>query len=213
MWIANKASWQVWRLYDKTKAKEMLAWIIGRYYDRHSEMMSEMFMEIIAEKEKSLMEKKKGKDLSKDDEIDLMEAIAIAKAKIGKLRPEAFIDEKYVDDLEEYGDSLAELVTLRHNFHAMSGHFQPYVKYLTPQCGEFSDHQILLNKFADINRKEVEEQANEDWVDGTYHWLQLVENTGWVIGKYHEEEDEFRFTTGGKCDAESVFEVGEAIIK
>lgn len=40
----------------------------------------------------------------------------------------------------------------------MSGQFRPYTKFLTPQCGEKSDHQRILNKFAEINKSYLDEQ-------------------------------------------------------
>lgn len=62
------------------------------------------------------------------------------------------IAHKYLDDIDKFGDGLAELVTMRHNLRCMSGYFAPYILYLTPQCGEFEHHQILLEKFTEINK-------------------------------------------------------------
>ena len=65
---------------------------------------------------------------------------------------------KYISNLEKFGDIMADLITLRRNIHSMSGYFVPYVLYLTPQCGEYEDHQLLLDKFAEINKSYVRER-------------------------------------------------------
>jgi len=44
----------------------------------------------------------------------------------------------------------------------MSGCFQPYILYLTPQCGERKHHQILLDKFAQINKSFLDENDELD---------------------------------------------------
>lgn len=58
----------------------------------------------------------------------------------------------YFDDLETYGDLIADLVSVKHNLYPMSSCFEPYKLYLTPQCGERKTHQLLLEKFAEINK-------------------------------------------------------------
>lgn len=65
--------------------------------------------------------------------------------------------EKYCHNFREYGDLLADLVNIRYNLHCMSGRFDPYVLYLTPQFGEHQQHQVLLDKFAEINKSYIEE--------------------------------------------------------
>jgi hypothetical protein len=62
------------------------------------------------------------------------------------------IADKYMLDLDAYGESLSELVTVRHSLHAMSGSFLPYLPYITPQDGAVEHHQKLLDKFSEINR-------------------------------------------------------------
>lgn len=72
---------------------------------------------------------------------------------------------KYLQDLDKFGDSLADMVNLQVNLRPMSGYLQPHKLYVTPQCGEYEEHQILLDKFAEINREYVEEREefyNED---------------------------------------------------
>jgi hypothetical protein len=69
-----------------------------------------------------------------------------------KSAPAKSIAEAYMNNLPTFGDGLAELVTVRHNLNPMSGTFTPYILYLTPQCGEYAEHQKILNKFAEINK-------------------------------------------------------------
>lgn len=63
---------------------------------------------------------------------------------------------KYKRDYEMFADRVAELLTIRHNLRPMSGSFQPHQLYLTPQCGEHRHHQVLLDKFSEINKSYIE---------------------------------------------------------
>jgi hypothetical protein len=62
---------------------------------------------------------------------------------------------KYFNNLDVFGDRLAGISYLRNNMGVMSNHFKPYYEYITPQCGEYKQHQILLEKFAEINKKYI----------------------------------------------------------
>ena len=66
---------------------------------------------------------------------------------------------KYKRDFDIYGDRIADLITLRNNLHPMSGCFNPFILHLTPQCGEHTHHQVLLEKFAEINKERCNERA------------------------------------------------------
>jgi len=59
---------------------------------------------------------------------------------------------KYFENLDLFGDSLAQLYNIQINLHPMSGQFHPHELYLTPQCGEYETHQKILEKFAEINK-------------------------------------------------------------
>jgi hypothetical protein len=139
MWMANKATWQLWKYVTKGKAKEMLGWIIGRRSYGDDDMM-ELIARQIAKENPELGE------------------------KVLQRNPIVYktIAEKYVNDFEKFGDGLAELVTVRNNMHPMSGSFNPHILYLTPQCGEYNEHQVLLDKFAEINKKQVSEEDEDD---------------------------------------------------
>ncbi len=72
----------------------------------------------------------------------------------GEKKNEEMIN-KYFDNLEIFGDKIVELINISHNLHPMSGEFKPHVLYLTPQCGEYKLHQIILDKFSEINRNYI----------------------------------------------------------
>ena len=65
---------------------------------------------------------------------------------------------KYVDNLAVFGEGMYELICVYRNMQNMSGWFQPYEPYVTPQCGEFKEHQRLLEGFAEINKSYI-----KDW--------------------------------------------------
>jgi hypothetical protein len=72
------------------------------------------------------------------------------------------IVELYIDNVDKFGDRFADLVTLRYNLHPMSGAFEPMQQYLTPQCGEYEQHQLILNKFAEINKTYLRDKEELD---------------------------------------------------
>jgi hypothetical protein len=68
---------------------------------------------------------------------------------------------KYKRDHETFGDRIADLITVRHNLRPMSSTFEPYILYITPQCGEYQHHQILLEKFTEINKGYIDIDEDE----------------------------------------------------
>jgi len=67
-------------------------------------------------------------------------------------KEETLLHKKYYADLETWGDRIVELCNLSSNLHPMSGDFVPHKLYLTPQCGEYEQHQKILERFAEINK-------------------------------------------------------------
>lgn len=61
----------------------------------------------------------------------------------------------YCKNFDKFGDYFSDLVTIRYNISNFSGYFAPYILYLTPQCGENSEHQKILEKFAEINKSYI----------------------------------------------------------
>ena len=137
MWIGEKSKHQLWKIFDKGKQKELLTWVIGGKYSRIDEYL----------------------DMAK-----FLESEYSLKPDSAKAKPKTLVD-KYIVNIAIFGDILAELVTYRFNMHCMSGHFAPFILYLTPQCGEQSEHQILLNKFAEINKGYIYEEDEDDCED------------------------------------------------
>jgi hypothetical protein len=135
-WIGEKAMWQMWKYVSKGKQKELLGWVIGqRYYDDGGA-------------EELLISLANRLDIkAKETNPELYEKLI----KFQRPEPKS-LTELYIKNIETFGDGLAELVTIRNNMHCMSGNFAPFIQYLTPQCGEPVDHQILLEKFAEINK-------------------------------------------------------------
>ena len=127
MWIGDKTMWQLWSILDDSKKVEKLSYILDVPYSdyRFDHILSKYPDEVQKVlKENGYEEPKKSKSIA----------------------------HKYIKNIDIFGDGLAELVTIRHNLHCMSGYFAPYVQYLTPQCGEFKQHQIFLDKFSEINK-------------------------------------------------------------
>lgn len=112
--------------------------------------------------------KEKGKQISElfwildksDYELtdDIVELLLKASGKPMPKKVYKTLLSKYVRDINDFGDRVADLITVRHNLHCMSGVFTPFVLYTTPQCGEHVQHQVLLDKFAEINRDIIKER-------------------------------------------------------
>jgi hypothetical protein len=146
-WIGEKAMCQMWKYVSKSKAREQLGWIIGKkHWDGGIDM------DILANLEETLLEK------LRKASPELYEEAMKLKAK----NPNKTLAEKYMADLQKFGDGLAELVVVRHNLYPMSGYFAPYILYLTPQDGEPQKHQHLLKKFAEINKQNMLDRGYEN---------------------------------------------------
>jgi hypothetical protein len=66
----------------------------------------------------------------------------------------------YSNDLETFGDKIAELINVKRNLYPMSSSFHPFELYTTPQCGEYEIHQILLEQFVKINKGYARERED-----------------------------------------------------
>lgn len=65
------------------------------------------------------------------------------------------IAEKYTENFEIFGDYFADLCIIRDNLYCFSKTFEPYIQFITPQCGEFEHHQKILKKFSEINKSYI----------------------------------------------------------
>ena len=66
--------------------------------------------------------------------------------------------EEYFINIEKIKKEFSELGIFYTNLHCMSGTFRPHELYLTPQCGEHREHQVFLEKFAEINKSYIYEE-------------------------------------------------------
>lgn len=84
-----------------------------------------------------------------DDKVMLQMVEEMSKTQNDNLK---IFDIRYYNDISNLKKEFADLGRFYGNLHCMSGTFRPNELYLTPQCGEHEAHQILLEKFAEINK-------------------------------------------------------------
>ena len=66
--------------------------------------------------------------------------------------PKKFLLREYSENIMLLKKEFSQVGRIYRNLHCMSGTFRPHELYLTPQCGEHRAHQVLLEKFAEINK-------------------------------------------------------------
>lgn len=93
------------------------------------------------------------------NEIMLDAVIQVQKARNTSM--DVFHSE-YYENIMDFKKELSSIGILYSNLYCMSGTFRPYELYLTPQCGEFRDHQILLEKFAEINKSYIKDEDDDE---------------------------------------------------
>jgi hypothetical protein len=136
LYIKDKVSHEIWRLASPKDVKEKFKYMFGdrydfSYFDDLQEMLVEKF-------------KLEGKEIPEE------------------LKPKSKkIHQQYFDNMEVFGDLLVGMLNVRHNLHPMSGRWFPHALYLTPQCGEYDHHQILLEGFAKINKSYIDNEDEE----------------------------------------------------
>lgn len=140
-YLKDKISREVWRLMSPKKCKEQLGWVFGERYDYD---LSDSLDETLANLIKTL--KENGHEVPED--------------LLGKTNKP--IHKQYFDNMEVFGDLLVGMTNVKSNLHPMSGRWFPHVLYLTPQCGEHEQHQILLEAFAKINKSYIEEYEEDE---------------------------------------------------
>jgi hypothetical protein len=133
-YIGELSKMQLWRLMSEHEIKERLLCVLG--VDSYYFMFGELH--------KNLKAQGFNKDISN-----------IEPDKPSKL----YLN--YLNNLEVFGDSIANLHTIHNNMYVMSKHFSPYELYITPQCGEFEHHQKLLEKFTEINKSYIYEDEED----------------------------------------------------
>ena len=132
---------QLWEHFDEQKQCELLGWILGiDRFDRAPWNNYKIDVEAMLK-------------LAPGMDIEFIKKMA-EEEKIQRLS----ITNKYSENLKVIGNRLCELVTIRQNLHPMSGWFSPHQLYVTPQCGEYTEHQIIIDKFSQINKSYIQEE-------------------------------------------------------
>lgn len=65
------------------------------------------------------------------------------------------LTKKYLDNLEVYGDTIANLSIMLSNMHCISKTFEPQVHDITPMYGDYRTYDKLFNKFTEINSQYI----------------------------------------------------------
>lgn len=133
LWIGDKAMWELWEFIDNYTIKNELFYSLGV-----KNMDTDKFM-------LDLIKSMKESNLELDDYLK----------KIDEENKVTSLVQKYIANYRIYGKLLCDLRTLLYNFHPMSFSFEPFKVHLTPQCGEYKQHQILLEKFSEINKSYI----------------------------------------------------------
>ena len=141
LWMGEKSMVQLWEHFDEQKQCELLGWILGiDRFDRAPWNNYKIDVEAMLK-------------LAPGMDIEFIKKMA-EEEKIQRLS----ITNKYSENLKVIGNRLCELVTIRQNLHPMSGWFSPHQLYVTPQCGEYTEHQIIIDKFSQINKSYIQEE-------------------------------------------------------
>lgn len=165
LWVGQKIMWQLWEHLSDVNAKKQLLHIIGKRYSSiyDDDEMDTSYLPEAFQKLKDWEEKNKDLDISQEEKNKVFQKIIVeAKNGVKKIEKPKTIVDAYVNDFRKYAKLLCDLVTIRHNLYPMSGTFEPYILYLTPQCGEHKHHQVLLNKFAEINANNISELGYDE---------------------------------------------------
>lgn len=131
----------LWRIYGKEYVAKNMFWIIGvdgsHYHLTH-------FMDEL------------------EDKLDDETYEKLFPGKKRHYKELLTLQDKYTEYISTFGDYFADLLIMRGNMHCFSQAFNPYVQYLTPQCGEFKEHQQILEKFTEINKSYINNEEDED---------------------------------------------------
>jgi hypothetical protein len=155
-WIGDSNMYILWNHLDKVECQTLLFMVFGRGYFDDSNRMAKIILDHLEDELEKV-----GKTLAEVD--DLTKKIAEIKNEIsfGKLRDGATLLDKYIFDYITHGPELSRFNIFTSSFHCMSAYLKPFVLYLTPQCGDFNGHQIILDKFAEINKSYAWDEDDE----------------------------------------------------
>ena len=138
-WIGTKAMWQLWEhLEDEDAKKILLSILLGRYEsNRFTNLLRLGSMNIYRE------------------------SMNLPLLSLEDILPNNTLNDKYTNNFRTYGKLLCDLRTILYNFRSMSGSFKPFVSYITRQFGNYKRHQIILDKFSEINKSLTPEDEDE----------------------------------------------------
>lgn len=157
--------------FNEDKAKEVsefkFMWIDKEVYDFFSKPIDKYFINSLKNKERirqSMM------SILSHYQNDIMEIAIKMYNKSGNEDIKKLIDgmprnglsSGYFGSTNDFDSRIIELLSMSSNLHQMSGDFRPHTLYLTPQCGEFKNHQVILDKFAEINKKYIKEYEHDN---------------------------------------------------
>lgn len=60
-------------------------------------------------------------------------------------------------------NEFAKVARVIKHAYSFSNYLKPYVLFITPQCGEHEEHQLFLDKFAEINQNIINEYRTENY--------------------------------------------------
>lgn len=149
--LENKYKQNTFEIHGKKWRIEKLGYVIGI---DHNDLFW-LYMKEDFKKLKSIIDPTLLNEDKEDTEGN--KYVTKAKAKYSGLLGE------YLNLFEDndFCSELAKLSILLHNIYSFSGIFTPYVLYITPQCGEYKTHQLILEKFAEINKQNFDEDDDE----------------------------------------------------
>jgi len=97
-----------------------------------------------------------------DMQFDIMELAAKNNDPIpDSLRTKLIFANQYFQNIDTFDDFIVKLVHVKSNMFSMSTPFEPFELYQTPQCGDYPVHQILLERFVEINRSYLQDQDED----------------------------------------------------
>ena len=155
----NQEEQNIWRVLDYKTRLQKLGYAIGidRSYDPDFD-----FGDIYADFNREKYIERYSKHMSAEEVIGFVDHI---EKRIAEKKEVCNISKDYaklMKDSEYVCDTLADMITIKHNMYAASTSWEPYILYITPQCGEHNQHQKMLEAFANINSKLCIEEENED---------------------------------------------------
>jgi hypothetical protein len=158
LWLKYKCKWELYDYY-KDSFEEVQNSLLFYFTDKFTDLAIEEFVRKNNYHEKKLKELKL--ELKKDTvEIKYFDSLKDYRNHVKwqidyhkkYLNFEKTIASKYVKNWEILAKELVKYNFATMNMRSASTTWTPFVGYVTPQCGELDNHQILLEKFSKINK-------------------------------------------------------------